>query len=984
MTDRSPEQGRDPAQFQRAREIFEAALAQPPVERDRLVESACGDNVVLAADVQGMLRADAAPHRWLDGRVLLAADRLESGELIADHLQIIEPIGSGGMGVVYRAHDTRLDRDVAVKVLPPTVGAAEQADRLARFRREAQVLASLNHPNIAAIHGLEGADGALALVLELIDGPTLADRIAGGPIPLDQVVAIARQIAEALEAAHERGIVHRDLKPSNIKLRPDGTVKLLDFGLAKVLASDIGNSGDGSASPTLTSPSLVARGVIFGTPAYVSPEQARGEEADRGSDIWAFGVVLYEMLSRRRAFQGENAADTIAAILRQDIEWSAVDPATPDHVRRLIGRCLDRDVRRRLRDIGEARIVLEHPEATVIGTGPDRATRAIRRAFWRPVLVPVAAVVVTGTVVVAAVWTVMRPGVPRVMRFSLAATGAHALFVDPQSRDLAITPDGTHVIYKGGSRGEETQLFVRAFDQLEPSPLTAQGLPKGPFSSPDGQWVGFFERGIELSLRKVAISGGPPREIAIFDGPSRGASWGDDDSILVATGALETGLLRVPASGGTPQVLTRPNRERGEADHLWPHYLPGSRAALFTVTALTGGVDAAQVAVLDVKAGTWKSLISNASQAQYVSSGHLVYVAGDALWAVAFDLSRLEPTGVARVVVPQVLMLPTGTAEFDVARDGTLVYVRGGGAASRRRLVWVDRSGRQEEIHAMPIRPYAAARLSPDGSRVAVQIDDGDHDIWVWDLAREMLTRVTTDAGVDHSPLWTPDGQRLIFTRGGDLGALFWQAADGSGPAERLTDSSTVRRATAVIRDNSRVLYSEMGDQATRAGRKVVMLSLDKGRHVQPIIRTEQPEQDGAISPNGQWLAYAGFDGASQIFVRPFPNVNDGITQVSTSGGTQPLWARNGRELFYLSLNGSLMGVQVEPGTTWKAKAPVMVINPDILRDVSISLRTYDVSPDGQRFLVIKDAPGENASASPPQVIVVQNWMEEWKRLGRR
>ena len=356
MTDTSPEQGRRPA-FQRAREIFEAALAQPPAERASLVERACGGDVALAADVEGMLRANAAPHRWLDGRVLLAADHLESGDVIAEHLQIIGSIGSGGMGEVYRAHDTRLGRDVAVKVLPPAVGAAEHADRLARFRREAQVLASLNHPNIAAIHGFEDSDGVHALVLELIEGPTLADRIEAGPIPLDHVVAIARQIAEALEAAHERGIVHRDLKPSNIKLRPDGAVKLLDFGLAKVLATDIANNGDSSASPTLTSPSLVARGVIFGTPAYLSPEQARGEEADRRSDIWAFGAVLYEMLSRRRTFHGENAADTIAAVLRQEIEWSALDPSTPDHIRRLIGRCLDRDVRRRLRDIGEARIV---------------------------------------------------------------------------------------------------------------------------------------------------------------------------------------------------------------------------------------------------------------------------------------------------------------------------------------------------------------------------------------------------------------------------------------------------------------------------------------------------------------------------------------------------------------------------------------------------------------------------------------------------
>jgi serine/threonine-protein kinase len=639
-----------------------------------------------------------------------------------------------------------------------------------------------------------------------------------------------------------------------------------------------------------------------------------------------------------------------------------------------------------LRDIGEARIVLEHvDEANVAGPLPGRATHAMRRPFWRRFIVPAAVVALAGAASSAAVWIATRPDAARLIRFSLATTEANALFVDPQSRDIAVTADGGRIIYKGGSGGESTRLFVRSLDQLEPSPLTAPGLPKNPFASPDGQWIGFFEVGAvsaigndrrSLSLRKVAVSGGPPREIARLDGPSRGATWGDDETILVATASLETGLQRVPASGGTPQVLTRPSRERGEADHLWPHYLPGSRVALFTVTALAGGMEAAQVAVLDVNAGTWKSLIPNASQAQYVSSGHLVYVAGEALWAVAFDPARLELTGVARVVVPQVLMLPTGTAEFDVARDGTLVYVTGGGAAARRRLVWVDRRGRQEEIRGMPIRPYAAARLSPDGSRVAVQIGDGDNDIWVWDLARETLTRVTTDAGVDHSPLWTPDGQRLIFTRGDNMGALFWQAADGSGPAERLIESSTIRRATSVLSAGSAVLFTEVAD--------VMMLTLDEGRRVHPVVRTPQPEQHGVISPNGQWLAYAGFDGALQIFVRPFPNVNDAITQVSTSGGSQPLWASNGRELFYLSLDGSLMSLPVVPGQTWKAEAPVRVIDPDVLRDVSISLRTYDVSPDGRRFLVIKDAPGERTAASPPQIIVVQNWVEGWKRLGRR
>ena len=936
-----------------------------------------------------MLRADAERHRFLDGSVLLPADQFHPGDLVAAHLEIVEAIGRGGMGEVYRAHDTRLGRDVALKVLPRVrIGPEASADagvpaarshdtRVARFKREAHVLASLNHPNIAAIHGLEESDGVHALVLELVEGPTLADRIAEGPIPVDDALPIARQIAEALEAAHERGIVHRDLKPANIKVRPDGTVKLLDFGLAKMLQPDVAIDADTQASSTLTSASLVRRGAILGTAAYVSPEQARGQEADQRSDIWAFGAVLYEMLSGRRAFSGDDAADTIAAVLHQPIEWSALDPLTPASVRRLLSRCLDRDARRRLRDIGEARIVLEDPAAaTAEGGSAPAVVQSLAVTLWRRLVTPAAAAMVAGAAAGAAVWSATRPTVPQVTRFTLSTTAANALSVDPQSRDLTITADGRHVVYKGGTGGYSTQLFVRGVGQLDPVPLTAPGLPKGPFSSPDGQWIGFFEPGAPVVLKKVAITGGPVLELSPVDGPSRGATWGDDDTIILATAALSTGLQRIASAGGEPAVLTRPNRDRGERDHLWPQFLPRSRAVLFTIAAAAGGIDASQVALLDVAAGTWKTVIPGASQAQYVPSGHIVYVAREGLWAVTFDLASLEVTGTAVPVVSHVVTLPNGTAEFDVARDGTLVYVAGGAEAAPRRLVWVDRAGREEAL-AAPERPYVAMSLSPDGTRVALEVGDQNHDIWLWDLARQTFTRVTTDPGSDRSPVWTPDGRRLLFTSqaGGGLGSLFWQAADGTGVAEQLTESPSVQRPSAVVADGTRALFTEGAD--------VMMLTLGSGRLVQPVVETAQAEQNGVISPDGRWIAYESNDsGPSQIFVRPFPAATAGKTQVSTSGGSHPLWARSGRELFYLAPDGALMSVSVEPRAAWSAGTPTTAIEKAYFRVGGTSgARTYDVAPDGQRFLMIKPAAGPGPPAAAASIVVVQNWIEELKRL---
>jgi serine/threonine-protein kinase len=977
MSDRPRDPAITPDAFRRARAIFESALDWPPAERDRLIRDACGADAALAADVERMLRADAVPHPLLDRPALPHTDRWQPGDLVAGHYRVIALIGRGGMGEVYRAHDATLGREVALKVLPARAGGTEWGDdRFARVRREAQVLAGLNHSNIAAIYGLESVEDAHALVLELVEGPTLADRIAAGAVPLDETLGIARQIAVGLEAAHELGVVHRDLKPANIKVRPDGTVKILDFGLAKVVQPAV--AGDATtASPAITSPSMVAGGVILGTAAYMSPEQAKGREADRRSDIWAFGAVLYELLSGERTFKGADIADTLAAVLRVDVDWTRLPPSTPASIRQLLVRCLERDPLRRLRDIGEARILLEDvfqktPHATTPNV--ERSVRPSPR--WRHLVVPIVTAIVTGAAVAVALWPRERATNPQVTRFALSMPTERALILDPQSIDLGLAPDGSRVIYKGGPRADRSQLFVYALDQLEPKPLTSVGLPKGPVVSPDGQWVMFVEPGLGGPgpvVKKVSINGGPPLQISRLDGPGRGVTWGDDDSIIAASGAPATGLLRISPSGGEPMVLTRPNRDRGESDHWFPVSLPGSRSILFTVTSLTGGLNAASVAVLDVASGTWKTLIRNASQARYLPSGHLVYVSGGALWAVAFDLKRLEPFGTPAVVVPEVVTLPTGVAEFDIARDGTLAYVSRGGAGPRT-LVWVDRAGREEPIAAPP-RPYSRVRVSPDGTRIALEIDDEDQDIFVWHVSRQTLTRVTTDPGLDESPEWTADGQRLIFTSqaGGVLGSLFSQAADGTGAAERLTEGRFIQRPTAVLPDGRHLVFSESD--------ALKLLALDQSRAVRTLV--DRTPGDGAVSPDGRWLAYAGVDsGSPQVYVSPFTNPETGRTQVSVSGGNQPRWAPNGRDLFFTGLDGTLMRVTVAAGPTFTPSAPTRVLERVYFNGFGLLSRegSFDVAPDG-RFLMLKPADTPGRPAEPPTVIVVKNWMEDVKRL---
>ena len=926
--------------------------------------------------------------------------------------EVTAQIGAGGMGEVYRATDTNLKRQVAIKVLPASV--AGDADRLARFQREAEVLAALNHPNIAHIHGLEKADGTIALVMELVEGPTLADRIAKGPIPLDEALPIAKQIAEALEAAHEQGIIHRDLKPANIKVRDDGTVKVLDFGLAKAMDPVVASSANAMNSPTISMHATQA-GIILGTAAYMSPEQARGKAVDKRSDIWAFGAVLYEMVTGRRAFDADDISATLAFVITKELDWTALPATTPVPIRRLLRRCLDKDPRRRVPDIAVARIEIDDALTTPARTeGADGSTDrlAVQKAPGARGVqssVVVALALAGGALVaVLAMWVFKRPAqTPStpLTRFAITLPAAQALGLSFNDRDLALSPDGTRLVYTAGA---QAQLMVRPLDQLDAHPAAGISHARAPFVSPDGRWIGFFDQfdeGLATgsvvrrgALKKVPTTGGPPIVLSLMTGASRGASWGPDDSIVFATSDPSTGLLRVPAGGGEPTVLTTADPAKGERDHYFPSVLPGARGVLFTIV----GKERAnrQVAVLDLKTGERKTLIQSGSQAEYIETGHLIYAAAGTLWAVRFDLSKLELIGDAVPVIERVMTLGEA-ANFSVSARGTLVYVPMGGSKSRS-LVWVNRQG-HEEVIAAPLRAYVYPRLSPDGTRLAVNIQEQESDLWTWDFSRQKLTRLTFGR-TGSFLVWTPDGRHIIFTAVRGVYNLYRQAVDGTGTEERLTASDRQQRAVAISPDGKRLVFEELtptknydlmllalDGPSTRSASSGSTVSVDEpstslgtgAPRIRPLLQTPFDQRNAAISPDGRWMAYESNESARlQIYVRPFPNVADAFYQISTDGGRTPVWAPNGRELFFV--NGSaLMAVAVQSTPTFSAgNVTTLFEGRSILLDgrmfASMTGRTYDVSPDGQRFLMIKEGTTDG-NAPLPSMVVVEHWFEELK-----
>ena len=888
------------------------------------------------------------------------------------------------MGEVYRARDTKLNRDVAIKVL--SAALIGDGDRIARFEREAQVLAALNHPNIAHLYGFEEGPTAF-LVMEFVDGPTLADRITQA-LPLEDTLAIAHQIALALETAHEAGIVHRDLKPANVKVKEDGTVKVLDFGLAKALDANASNATAGA----MNSPTLTARatqlGVILGTAAYMSPEQAKGKTVDRRADIWAFGVVLHEMLTGDRPFKGEDISDTLAAVLRQEVQWSALPSTTPPRLRRLLERCLDRDVRTRLRDIGEARIELARLMSGTVDSGdiaPVASAALVlpppARRRWLPWVAGAAAGAVlasTGAWAIAR-WTPVAPPQPMRFAFVPSTTSVLSLSTTPD-RVVDISPEGKNIAYVTS----DGALMVRAIDSLEAVPIRGISGARTPFFSPDGKWIGYFQGTTEI--RKVSVTGGPSVPICPVTSPPRGASWGSDDTIVFATADSTTGLWTVPAGGGPPKMVTKPDVLKGEADHQLPMVLP-TGDVLFTILQVGGQSETAQVAVLNRKTGAIKTLIRGGSQAWYVEAdhgvsgtgGYLVYGAAGSLRAVRFDLARLEVSSDAVPVAEQVAMSGTAATEFSVSKTGTLVYLPGGveNASALRTLAWIDRKGHEEALKAEP-RGYFGVRVSPDGTRLALDIRDQKNDIWVWTIARSTLTPFTFDPGLDSSPVWTPDSKRLVFSSQRENGTsnIFWQAADGTGTPERLTTADHSQIASSFTPDSLQLLLTDRGSSDD-----IAVLSMDK-RKVTPLITSPTAERNAEVSPDGKWLAYESWDATPpQVYVRPFPDVNGGKWQISKDGGMKPAWAPGGHELFFVSVGSGtgLYSVSI-PDTPKTAGNPVKLFDVQNMPG-QVASRFYDVFPDGQKFIVIKNPPpaAVPGTAAAQHLIVVAHWVEELK-----
>jgi len=878
--------------------------------------------------------------------------------------EIAAAIGAGGMGEVYRARDSKLGRDVALKVLPQAF--ARDAERMARFQREAKVLASLNHPNIASIYGLEDSASTHALVMELVEGPTLADRIRAGPIPVNEAIRIARQIADALEYAHERGIVHRDLKPANIKVTPDDAVKVLDFGLAKALEGEAA-SFDISTSPTISRLATM-QGVLLGTAAYMSPEQAKGKSVDRRADIWAFGCVMYEMLTGKQAFTGETVTDTLAAVIKEEPDWSQLPKATSARVRVLLRRCFQKDPKQRLRDIGDARIALD--EALSGEPDPSLAGAAgISTLVWRRALILSLGTLLLGAGVAGvAVW-IMKPvppppPPPPVTRTVITLPPDQHIAGINNGPSVALSPDGTHLAYVA-TQGGTQQIYLRAMDSLESKPIAGTEGAIEPFFSPDSHWVGFFAG---AKLKKISVSGGAPLSLGDYSVP-HGAIWIRQEIVFApaSVGALQ----QISEEGGTPQPLTR--LEKVEVDDRWPDFLPGGKAVLFEgVNAVTGS----SVVVQSIATGERRNLIQGGTQPRYELSGHLIYVHQGNLIAVPFDPQRLEVAGVAVPVVEGVLESQiTGSAHYSISSTGSLVYVPGGIQAAQRRLVWVNRTGAEQPL-AAPERYYVYPRLSPDGRELAVTIEDPEPQVWLYNLYRDTLTRLTFEGNLNAIPSWTPDGKRIAFSSSAEgQPNLFWQRADGSGGPERLSTSEHPQYPSSWSASGQLLAYIEL-DPAT--GYDIWVLRM--GDHKpQPFLRTPFTEGAPQFSSDGRWLAYTSDEsGRLEVYVQPYPGPG-GKWQISTEGGTEPVWNRNGRELFYRS-GDKMMAVDIATQPSFAAGKPRMLFQGQyVLNSPPSSIPYYDVSPDGERFLMLK--PTDQAGAAPTQINVVLNWTEELKRL---
>jgi len=873
--------------------------------------------------------------------------------------EISEPIGAGGMGEVYRATDTNLKRDVAIKVLPKSL--ANDEDRLARFQREAEMLASLNHPNIGHIYGLERSDNTIALVLELIEGPTLDKLVTEDALPIDEALGIATQIADALEAAHGQGIVHRDLKPANIKLRPDGTVKILDFGIAKAL--DVRAAS--GMSPIMTTPTMTQTGIILGSAQYMSPEQARGKGVDQRADIWAFACVLFEMLTGQPAFGGEDVTVILARILEREPNFDALPPSLSPAVKHTIGLCLRKDPTERIRAIGDVKLALAGEFETV----SPLAAQSLNQPGWRraaPIVSAAAVAAICVGLAARALWPAPEP--QSVARFDF--TLPNDLLPRNSGRPvIAVSPDGNSIVVNSDG------IFLRTLDDLEPRMIPGtEGTATAVTLSPDGQSIAYFWPAARQLLR-VSTQGG--ESVVLADGVTNpfGATWASDDTIWFSQPA---GIFRVPANGGTPELII----ETDEEIAYGPQLLPDGNAVLFTVTpASVGGRDwdDSQIVVHSLSTGDRTVLLEGGNDARYLPTGHLVFALGDRLLGVAFDPDTLTVSGNSVPLIQGIQRATsdqTGVAHYSVSENGTLAYIKSSLTIASRSLVWVDRLSGNEEPLAIEPSTYAYPRISPDGLRIALDDRNQNGDIWVFNRRTDTRIRLSEDNQYSIYPIWTPDSSRVAYAVPTPEFAIHRRLANIAAAPELLATDVVKRNGEEGPRlyffaPDDRIVFASA---VSETGHDVGIVGTDGGG---PTWLLEGPhaELNAELSPDGGWLAYQSDEsGQWEIYVRPFPNVGENRFQISNAGGFKPLWSRDGRELFYLEGESRtfLMSVAIGPSESSLnvgERSRIMAW----LYDRPYDGRTYDVSLDGQRFLAIKENPG----TADDWIVVVQNWFEE-------
>ncbi|MEQ1908370.1 MAG: protein kinase [Vicinamibacterales bacterium] len=889
--------------------------------------------------------------------------------------EVLAAIGVGGMGEVYRARDARLKRDVALKVLPD--GVAGDRDRAARFQREAELLAALTHPHVASLYGLEettGSDGAVthALVMELVEGETLADRLVRGPVPVDEALAIARQLAEALDYAHEHGVLHRDLKPANIKLTSDGQVKVLDFGLAKALDSGAGRTGsaeragerDITQSPTLTSPAAITGvGVLLGTAAYMSPEQARGQAVDKRADIWALGAVLYELLAGTRAFPGETVTDTLAGVIKSDPDWTRLPESTPASVRTLLARCLDRSTRSRLRDMGEALHSLNQPKSGVFGAAIDQQSGQATpsRRFAGGWLVVATAAGLSAVAGAAIAWSLRpAPSAPQtaVTRFAFDLPKRSGN-VRIARQFLTISRDGTRAFLQlNPGTGQNGSLWVRRLDGLEPDPIKgAEFTGSHVVLSPDERWLAFWAAG---QIRKISVDGGTPAAVATTNNDVWGMTW---RGAQILFGSVPEGIMTVPESGGSASVAVA----AGQGEWLYgPQAVPGSDFILFTAKrADAPNWNEAQVVAQSLTTGERRVLIQGGRDARIVPSGHLLFARGSVVFAQSFDPGSVTIHGSAIPVLDDVeggAIDQNGASHFAVSDNGSLVYYPRPQFGTRT-LVWRDRRGLETPLNAPP-HSYVGPRLAPDGSQIVVG-DEAEQDLWTWNLAGETLTRLTS-AGSGGNGLrtdWMPDSKHIVRGVGN---AVVVSATDGSGE-EVVTRTQVGAQPYGPSPDGNNIPFL--------LGADLFVVSRFPPHEVRTLVKSPAIEARVVFHPNGRWFAYQATDsGRYEIYVKPFPDTDRTRWTVSTEGGEQPLWSPRGDELFYVNGKNQLVSVQIGKGDAF-TQGKSTVIFPDAGPRTGAA-RNYDISPDGSRFLMVK----ELAPAPPPRIVVVEHWLDEVKR----